>query len=49
VTVTHGGDKDAALPDATLPDAVADHPLWRHAPESLRPYVQLARLDRPVG
>jgi 4-hydroxybenzoate polyprenyltransferase len=35
-------DKDA------LPDAV-DHPLWRHAPESLRPFVQLARLDRPVG
>lgn len=32
-----------------LPDAVIDHPLWRHAPESLRPYVQLARLDRPVG
>jgi 4-hydroxybenzoate polyprenyltransferase len=36
-------DKDA------LPDAVIDHPLWRHAPESLRPFVQLARLDRPVG
>jgi 4-hydroxybenzoate polyprenyltransferase len=32
-----------------LPDAVIDHPLWRHAPENLRPYVQLARLDRPVG
>jgi 4-hydroxybenzoate polyprenyltransferase len=32
-----------------LPDAVADHPLWRHAPEPLRPFVQLARLDRPIG
>jgi len=32
-----------------LPDAVADHPLWRFAPEPLRPYVQLARLDRPIG
>lgn len=35
--------------EAPLPDAVAEHPLWRHAPERLRPYVQLARLDRPVG
>lgn len=35
--------------DAALPDAQTDHPLWRHAPEGLRPYVQLARLDRPVG
>ncbi len=35
--------------DDVLPDAVIDHPLWRHAPENLRPYVQLARLDRPVG
>ncbi|WP_400769797.1 4-hydroxybenzoate octaprenyltransferase [Methylosinus sporium] len=32
-----------------LPDAVADHPLWRLAPDPLRPYVQLARLDRPIG
>ncbi len=35
--------------DAALPDAQTDHPIWRHAPERLRPYVQLARLDRPVG
>lgn len=35
--------------EAPLPDAVAAHPLWRYAPEGLRPYVQLARLDRPVG
>lgn len=35
--------------DAALPDAQTDHPLWRLAPAGLRPYVQLARLDRPVG
>lgn len=35
--------------DAALPDSQKDHPLWRHTPASLRPYVQLARLDRPVG
>ncbi len=35
--------------NAPLPDAVAAHPLWRYAPGSLRPFVQLARLDRPVG
>ncbi|PPD46187.1 MAG: 4-hydroxybenzoate octaprenyltransferase [Methylocystis sp.] len=34
---------------AALPDAQTNHPLWRHAPEALRPFVQLARLDRPVG
>lgn len=32
-----------------LPDAVPNHPLWRFAPASLRPFVQLARLDRPTG
>lgn len=35
--------------DAALPDAQTDHPLWRHAPQAWRPFVQLARLDRPVG
>ncbi|MGJ0506673.1 MAG: 4-hydroxybenzoate octaprenyltransferase [Methylocystis sp.] len=35
--------------DAALPDAETDHPIWRHAPAWVRPYVQLARLDRPVG
>lgn len=35
--------------DAALPDAVSDHPLWRHAPAAWRPFVQLARLDRPAG
>lgn len=35
--------------ETLLPDAVADHPLWRFAPGFLRPYIQLARLDRPIG
>jgi 4-hydroxybenzoate polyprenyltransferase len=35
--------------ETLLPDAVADHPLWRHAPAVARPFVQLARLDRPIG
>ncbi|WP_330083066.1 4-hydroxybenzoate octaprenyltransferase [Methylocystis iwaonis] len=34
---------------AALPDAQTNHPLWRYAPEWLRPFVQLARLDRPIG
>jgi 4-hydroxybenzoate polyprenyltransferase len=44
VSLTKGKESGDALPDA-----VADHPIWRHAPAALRPYVQLARLDRPVG
>jgi len=39
-------DDDAS---EALPDAIVAHPLWRHAPASLKPYVQLARLDRPIG
>ena len=35
--------------EATLPDAHATHPIWRYAPQTARPYVQLARLDRPIG
>lgn len=35
--------------EPTLPDAVAGHPVFRYAPPSLRPFVQLARLDRPIG
>ncbi len=42
--MTPDGGKDAALPDSQ-----ADHLLWRRAPAALRPFVQLARLDRPVG
>ncbi|MBI1866844.1 MAG: 4-hydroxybenzoate octaprenyltransferase [Methylocystis sp.] len=43
-----GKDHDAAASEL-LPDAVGGHPLWRFAPAALRPFVQLARLDRPVG
>ncbi len=32
-----------------LPDAISDHPLLRLAPPQFRPFVQLARLDRPIG
>jgi 4-hydroxybenzoate polyprenyltransferase len=44
----------AAGPDKTaeakaLPDARSDHPFWRFAPPAWRPYIQLARLDRPIG
>ncbi|MBM3575015.1 MAG: 4-hydroxybenzoate octaprenyltransferase [Methylocystis sp.] len=35
--------------EAMLPDAQAAHPIWRYAPQTARPYVQLARLDRPIG
>ncbi|ATQ69488.1 MULTISPECIES: 4-hydroxybenzoate octaprenyltransferase [Methylosinus] len=35
--------------DERLPDAVAGHFLLRWAPAPLRPFVQLARLDRPIG
>jgi 4-hydroxybenzoate polyprenyltransferase len=38
-----------AKENAALPDAIASHPIWRYAPDVLRPYVQLARLDRPIG
>jgi 4-hydroxybenzoate polyprenyltransferase len=36
-------------PAEALPDARADHPVWRFAPAGARPYIQLARLDRPIG
>lgn len=32
-----------------LPDSVVSHPALAFAPPSWRPYVQLARLDRPIG
>ena len=32
-----------------LPDSVARHPALALAPPAWRPYVQLARLDRPIG
>ena len=38
--------KDAAV---VLPDAVAQRWLFRLAPADAHPYLQLARLDRPIG
>ena len=32
-----------------LPDTVSGHPVLRFAPGPLKPFVQLARLDRPIG
>jgi 4-hydroxybenzoate polyprenyltransferase len=43
------GAQQRQLSETILPDAVADHPLWRYAPRFARPYIQLARLDRPIG
>lgn len=40
-------EPEAAL--EALPDAVTGHPLLRLAPAPLKPFVQLARLDRPIG
>ncbi len=37
-----------AVPDA-LPDSVSTHFALRLSPPSWRPYVQLARIDRPIG
>jgi 4-hydroxybenzoate polyprenyltransferase len=35
--------------DRTLPDAVRGHWADRHTPEGLRPYLRLARIERPIG
>jgi 4-hydroxybenzoate polyprenyltransferase len=42
-----GSEKTAEA--EALPDARSDHPIWRFAPPAWRPYIQLARLDRPIG
>jgi 4-hydroxybenzoate polyprenyltransferase len=42
-------DPDKTAETEALPDARSDHPFWRFAPPGLRPYIQLARLDRPIG
>jgi 4-hydroxybenzoate polyprenyltransferase len=42
-------DPDKTAETEALPDARRDHPVWRFAPAGLRPYIQLARLDRPIG
>ena len=34
---------------AALPDAAGHSLVWRFAPESARPFIQLARIDRPIG
>jgi len=46
VSAARSGDSSEAT---ALPDAIAGHPLLRRAPPALLPYIQLARLDRPVG
>jgi 4-hydroxybenzoate polyprenyltransferase len=40
------GDAAGAPP---VPDAVAGHWAERHAPISVRPYLRLARIERPIG
>jgi 4-hydroxybenzoate polyprenyltransferase len=39
---------DAAV-DRSVPDAAAGHWADRHAPPALRPYLRLARIERPIG
>jgi 4-hydroxybenzoate polyprenyltransferase len=36
-------------PDEPLPDAATGHWVDRHAPAAARPYLRLARIDRPIG
>lgn len=40
---------DAPVPDAPLPDALAGHWVDTRAPRRLRPYLKLARIERPIG
>ncbi len=42
-------DDAGAAPRAALPDAVRGQLLFRLAPPAWWPYLQLARLDRPIG
>ncbi len=37
------------LADKPLPDAITGHWADRYAPAALRPYLRLARIDRPIG
>lgn len=39
----------AQPPDAALPDALDGHWVDRRAPRVLRPYLKLARIERPIG
>jgi 4-hydroxybenzoate polyprenyltransferase len=40
---------NAGSADRSVPDAVARHWVDRHAPLKLRPYLRLARIERPIG
>ena len=39
----------APLSDAPLPDALTGHWADTRAPRHLRPYLKLARIERPIG
>ncbi len=45
--MNRGRDKSRAVEE--LPDAVSDYSIFRLTPRSLKPFVQLAQLDRPIG
>ena len=42
-------DAGVAVAPVVLPDAVARQKLFRLTPPAWHPYLQLARLDRPIG
>lgn len=44
-----GPPDDAARVDAPLPDALTGHWVDTRAPRGLRPYLKLARIERPIG
>nr|WP_050783478.1 4-hydroxybenzoate octaprenyltransferase [Methylobacterium nodulans] len=43
------GRKATGGPDRPVADAVSGHWVDRHAPASWRPYLRLARIERPIG
>jgi 4-hydroxybenzoate polyprenyltransferase len=42
-------DPASRTPDHSVPDAVVRHWVDRRAPLALRPYLRLARIERPIG
>lgn len=44
-----GPGPSAPAPDAPLPDALSGHWVDTRAPRGLRPYLKLARIERPIG
>lgn len=40
---------EPARPDVTVPDAARGNFVDHYAPHALRPYLRLARIDRPIG